>query len=238
MYDPSGGTRRFRHWYHTFLFNGTQVVVLGDLCSSFWPLAYVIPQESILPPMLFNTVIKLLCEKPTWRSGLRCHQCADDTQLYLQNINSITSHGGGRNPEQVLGGGNGKEAGKQTEAQSQGQKSNLVLGNDCTLRVAGFALTPKVSICGLGALLNPGLLLDIHLAAVGRSAFCHFSWCATTTLPRQEGPCCGYPCPESHQDLIYYNALCGTALEGDLEIITSKMLQLTRWLPCWDTSIL
>lgn len=58
-------------------------VVLGECCSTFWSLAYGVPQESWFSPMKFNRYIKLLGDVIR-RFGLSCHlYAADDTKLYF-----------------------------------------------------------------------------------------------------------------------------------------------------------
>lgn len=55
-------------------------MVLGDCCSSTWPLTYELSQGSIFSPVLLN--VKVL-GKLIRRSGLKCHQYNDDLRLYL-----------------------------------------------------------------------------------------------------------------------------------------------------------
>ncbi|KAF7239428.1 Visinin-like protein 1 [Varanus komodoensis] len=69
-------------WFHSYLNGRFQKVVLGDYGSAPWQLCHGVPQGSILSPLLFNIYMKLLGEDIR-RFGLRNHQYADDTQLYL-----------------------------------------------------------------------------------------------------------------------------------------------------------
>lgn len=48
---------------------------------------------------------------------------------------------------------------------------SLVVGSGYTQRLAGFAFTPRVSVCSLGVLLNLSLLLDIQIAALARTTY-------------------------------------------------------------------
>lgn len=50
--------------------------------------------------------------------------------------------------------------------------SNLVLRSGCTPLLAGVTLTPKASVHSLGVLLDPGLLMEDHVADVAMSAWC------------------------------------------------------------------
>ncbi|KAF7239030.1 Potassium voltage-gated channel subfamily H member 6 [Varanus komodoensis] len=75
-----GGTAL--QWFRSYLNGRFQKVVLGDYGSAPWQLCHGVPQGSILSPLLFNIYMKLLGEVIR-RCGLRNHQYADDTQLYL-----------------------------------------------------------------------------------------------------------------------------------------------------------
>ena len=69
-------------WFQTYLRGHFQRVALGDLTSAPWQLSYGVSQGTILFPMLFNIYMKLL-GAVIRGFGAKCHQYADDTQLYL-----------------------------------------------------------------------------------------------------------------------------------------------------------
>uniref|UniRef100_A0A8D2LDV0 Reverse transcriptase domain-containing protein n=1 Tax=Varanus komodoensis TaxID=61221 RepID=A0A8D2LDV0_VARKO len=75
-----GGTAL--QWFRSYLNGQFQKVVLGDYGSAPWQLCHGVPQGSILSPLLFDIYMKMLGEVIR-RCGLRNHQYADDTQLYL-----------------------------------------------------------------------------------------------------------------------------------------------------------
>lgn len=63
-------------WFPSFLPGHAQKVVLGEHCSNQWSLARGIPSH-----ILFNVCMKPLGHA-IWSFGVRCHEYADDTQLY------------------------------------------------------------------------------------------------------------------------------------------------------------
>ncbi|KAF7248709.1 hypothetical protein EYD10_05509 [Varanus komodoensis] len=75
-----GGTAL--QWFCSYLNGQFQKVMLWDYGSAPWQLCHGVPQGSILSPLLFNIYMKPLGEVIR-RCGLRNHQYADDTQLYL-----------------------------------------------------------------------------------------------------------------------------------------------------------
>lgn len=68
--------------FESFLQGHTYRVVIGNCTSITRPLTCGVPQGSIHSPNFFNIYMELLGELVRWR-GLKYHQYADDTQLYL-----------------------------------------------------------------------------------------------------------------------------------------------------------
>ncbi|KAF7236187.1 putative RNA-directed DNA polymerase from transposon BS [Varanus komodoensis] len=166
-----GGTAL--QWFRSYLNSRFQKVVLGDYGSAPWQLCHGVPQGSILSPLLFDIYMKPLGEVIR-RCGLRNHQYADDTQLYLSfstnpgeavavlNRCLVEVMGWMRanklkfNPDKtevLLVGGSGFGEGEL----------NLVLN--------GVALPPRDKVRSLGVLLDPELSLEAQVTAAARSAF-------------------------------------------------------------------
>uniref|UniRef100_A0A8D0GH51 Reverse transcriptase domain-containing protein n=1 Tax=Sphenodon punctatus TaxID=8508 RepID=A0A8D0GH51_SPHPU len=82
LQDMGGSGRDCLGWFRSFLSGRSQRVVLGAETSSPQALTCGVPQGSILSLLLFNAYMQPLGEiVRVFR--VRCHQCADDTQLYL-----------------------------------------------------------------------------------------------------------------------------------------------------------
>lgn len=151
----------------------SQRVVLRDCCCSPWPLAYGVPQGSLLSAMLFSIYLKSLGEVMR-RFGLWCHQYADDHQLYfsipsnlkeaLETLNLVL--------KKVM---DWIKANKQrlnpdkTEVLLIGSSS--LLRSSCTLLLDGSAFSPTASVRSLGMLLDLGMLQNEKVLAVASSDY-------------------------------------------------------------------
>ncbi|KAF7248518.1 NHP2-like protein 1 [Varanus komodoensis] len=160
-------------WFHSYLDSRFQKMVLGDFGSAPWQLCHGVPQGSILSSLLFNIYMKPLGEV-TRRFGLRSHQYADDTQLYL----SFSTDPGEAVAvlnwclAEVMG---WMRANKlklnpdKMEVLLVGGSSSWV--GDLDLALDRVALPLKNRVCSLGVLLDPKLSLEAQVTAVVRSAF-------------------------------------------------------------------
>ncbi|KAF7244472.1 VWFA and cache domain-containing protein 1 [Varanus komodoensis] len=166
-----GGTAL--QWFRSYLDGRFQKVVLGDHVSTSWQLCHGVPQGCILSPLLFNIYMKPLGEVIR-RCGLRNHQYADDTQLYL----SFST-----NPGEAVAVLNRclaevREWMRANKLKLNPDKMEVLLvggsgfgegGFDLVLNGATLPLRDKVR--SLGVLLDPELSLEAQVTAVARNAF-------------------------------------------------------------------
>ncbi|KAF7247075.1 putative RNA-directed DNA polymerase from transposon BS [Varanus komodoensis] len=166
-----GGTAL--QWFHSYLNGRFQKVVLGDYGSASWQLCHGVPQGSILSPLLFNVYMKPLGEVIR-RCGLRNHQYADDTQLYL----SFSTNPGeavavlNRCLAEVMGWM------RANKLKLNPDKTEVLLvggsgfgEGELNLVLNGVALPHRDKVRSLGVLLDPELSLEAQVTAVARSAF-------------------------------------------------------------------
>ncbi|KAF7249116.1 N-acetyltransferase 9, partial [Varanus komodoensis] len=165
-----GGTAL--RWFRSYLNDRFQKVVLGDYGSAPWQLCHGVPQGSILSPLLFNIYMKPLGEVIR-RCGLRTHQYADDTQLYL----SFSTNPGeavavlNRCLAEVMGWM------RANKLKLNPDKTEVLLvggsgfgEGDLNLVLNGVALPPRDKVHSLGVLLDPELSLEAQVTTAARSA--------------------------------------------------------------------
>ncbi|KAF7252606.1 putative RNA-directed DNA polymerase from transposon BS [Varanus komodoensis] len=160
-------------WFRSYLNGRFQKVVLGDYGSAPWQLCHGVPQGSILSPLLFNIYMKRLGEVIR-RCGLRNHQYADDTQLYL----SFSTNPGeavavlNRCLAKVMGWMRANKLKLNPDKMDVLLVGGSGLGmGDLGLVLNGVALPLRDRVCSLGVLLDPELSLEAQVTAVARSTF-------------------------------------------------------------------
>ncbi|KAF7238942.1 Fer-1-like protein 4, partial [Varanus komodoensis] len=218
-----GGTAL--QWFHSYLNGRFQKVVLGDHVSMSWQLCHGVPQGSILSPLLFNIYMKPLGEVIR-RCGLRNHQYADDTQLYL----SFST-----NPGEAVAVLNQclaevREWMRANKLKLNPDKTEVLLvggsgfgegGFDLVLNGATLPLRDKVR--SLGVLLDSELSLEAQVTAVARNAFLQLR------LINQLHPYLEYDCLETVTHALVTSRLdfCN-ALYMWLPLKTVRTLQLVQ----------
>ncbi|KAF7245648.1 Transcription factor SOX-6 [Varanus komodoensis] len=150
-----------------------QTVVLGGFGSVPWQLCHGVPQGSILSPLLFSIYMKPLGEVIR-RFGLRNHQYADDTQLYLSFSTNLGEAVAVLNRclAEVMGwirANKLKLNPDKTEVLLVGDSSFWV--SDLGPALDGVALPLKDRVHSLGVLLDLELSLEAQVMAVARRAF-------------------------------------------------------------------
>ncbi|KAF7251907.1 Polypeptide N-acetylgalactosaminyltransferase 16 [Varanus komodoensis] len=218
-----GGTAL--QWFRSYLNGRFQKVVLGDHVSAPWQLCHGVPQGFILSPLLFNIYMKPLGEVIR-RCGLRNHQYADDTQLYL----SFSTNPGeavavlNRCLAEVM------EWMRANKLKLNPDKMEVLLvggsgfgegGFDLVLNGATLPLRDKVR--SLGVLLDPELSLEAQVTAVARSAFLQLR------LINQLRPYLEYDCLATVTHALVTSRLdfCNTLYVG-LPLKTVRTLQLVQ----------
>ncbi|KAF7234890.1 Vomeronasal type-2 receptor 26 [Varanus komodoensis] len=170
-----GGTAL--QWFCSYLNDQFQKVVLGDYGSVPWQLCHGVPQGTILSPLLFNIYMKPLGEVIR-RCGLRNHQYADHTQLYL----SFSTNPGEAVPvlNQCLAEVMGWMRVCKLKLNPDKMDVLLVGGMDSGvgelgLVLNGVALPLRYRFSSLGVLHDPKLTLEAQVLDITRSTF-HQLW--------------------------------------------------------------
>ncbi|KAF7247673.1 Poly(rC)-binding protein 3, partial [Varanus komodoensis] len=218
-----GGTAL--RWFRSYLNDRFQKVVLGDYGSAPWQLCHGVPQGSILSPLLFNIYMKPLGEVIR-RCGLRTHQYADDTQLYL----SFSTNPGeavavlNRCLAEVMGWM------RANKLKLNPDKTEVLLvggsgfrEGDLNLVLNGVALPPRDKVRSLGVLLDPELSLEAQVTTAARSAFLQLR------LIHQLRPYLEYDCLATVTHALVTSRLdfCNALYVG-LPLKTVRILQLVQ----------
>ncbi|KAF7246934.1 Transmembrane protease serine 12 [Varanus komodoensis] len=218
-----GGTAL--QWFHSYLNDRFQKVVLGDYGSAPWQLCHGVLQGSILSTLLFNIYMKLLGEVIR-RCGLRNHQYADDTQLYL----SFSTNPGeavavlNRCLAEVMGWM------RANKLKLNPDKTEVLLvggsgfgEGELNLVLNGVALPLRDKVRSLGVLLVPELSLEAQVTAVARSAFFQLR------LIHQLRPYLEYDCLATVTHALVTSRLdfCNALYVG-LPLKTVRILQLVQ----------
>ena len=74
------------NWIRSYLSGRTQFVKVDDSTSEKYPSLFGVPQGSVLGPILFALHVSPVANVIE-KAGLQHHQYADDTQLYIVQIN-------------------------------------------------------------------------------------------------------------------------------------------------------
>jgi hypothetical protein len=76
-------------WISSYLSSRTQLVKINEYCSTSQPCPFGVPQGSVLGPLLFTIYVSPIASFLS-SLGVRQHQYADDTQLYVEISRSDT----------------------------------------------------------------------------------------------------------------------------------------------------
>ena len=169
-------------WIESYLTDRSQFVKMGKWCANATTCLSGVPQGSVLGPLLFITYVSPIAEVVA-HHGLRFHQYADDTQLYISAKPGDLEAGV---PSSVVECTNAVRAWfLQNGMLLNPDKSEVILfgtrqqlqrcGNVNTADIAGSPLPVLPSVKILGVTLDKKLSLRAHVSNLYRTCNYHLS---------------------------------------------------------------
>jgi hypothetical protein len=164
-------------WIESYLTNRKQFVKIGDVSSSDVDCEYGVPQGSCLGPVLFVLYCSPIAEV-IGQHGLKHHQYADDTQLYISFENRhmqpavsctqtatkavrdwFATNGLSLNPD-------------KSEVMFLGTYQRLaIIPDDIAVDVAGSSIKPSEQIKSLGVIIDEKLGFDKHVSNICKLSY-------------------------------------------------------------------
>jgi len=254
-----GVTGTALNWISSYISHRSQTVKLGSSLSSPQPCKSGVPQGSVLGPLLFTIYISPISSILS-QTGVRQHQYADDTQLYMA-ISNPTASADLRILESALSilstwfSHNWLALNpEKSDALLLGTyQRNRTLSNLHTVNVSGSAVQLADHTKLLGVTLDNSLSFHKHVSLVSQSCFFHIKALRhiRTCLDTQTASTIAHALVNSRLDyansVLYgapdsailklqriQNTLARIVLQSDSRTPAGPLLEQLHWLPVYS----
>jgi len=167
------------NWIGSYLHGRSQFIKIDNSTSDKFPCMFGVPQGSVLGPFLFALHVSPVANVIE-KAGLRHHQYADDTQMYISFVTHEKQQSIQVTERAVVAVRqwfilNGLQLNPdKTESMFLGTSHNLSSASDCkTLHLSGSDVNLSDNIKSLGVFTDNRLSFEKQISSICKASYCN-----------------------------------------------------------------